>query len=138
MAEDKKGLYVANRNIVVSTEMGHTIRFIKDAETFVPPAVRKQVLSYGILPVGGQEDIPADVTSGDDPGKQGPEVLTGEERDAAIKQAMLQLREANQREKFTGQGVPRTEAVEAIIGFDIHAKERDEIWRQIVAESAAE
>jgi hypothetical protein len=55
-----------------------------------------------------------------------PKAPEGEERVAAIKAAIDGLDKAN-AELFTNAGVPKTDAIAAVTGWPVSAKERDEI-----------
>lgn len=55
-----------------------------------------------------------------------PKAPEGEERVAAIKAAIDGLDKAN-TELFTAGGVPKTEAIAAVTGWPVSAKERDAI-----------
>lgn len=56
-----------------------------------------------------------------------------DERLAAIKEAIGQLDPENP-EHFTKGGDPKVEAIEAILGYNISAGERDEVWESLQGE----
>lgn len=59
----------------------------------------------------------------------GPTKPTGDALDEAIVSAIESLESGN-AEHFTakGSGLPRVEAIEAVLGFDIDAADRDRVW----------
>ena len=67
-----------------------------------------------------------------------------ETRRQAIYDAMLKAWDANESDEetpaefegaFTAAGVPNVRWIEKFVGFDIDAKERDEIWQQVQDEN---
>jgi len=123
MADDQKGMYVANRNVTISTATGHALSFKKDVPQLVPPIMRQELLQHGILPVNG--DLPIEK-------EKDEEALPpiGDERTEAIDGAIRRLVDENDRASFGASGVPHVRAIEDIIGYDINAKERDEAWKR--------
>lgn len=59
------------------------------------------------------------------------------ERKNAIKVAISQLDKADTT-KWTGAGVPRTDALQVVLGWAVSGAERDAAWAEVQAESKAE
>jgi len=108
----------------VATKQGHTIAFEAGKPTHVPKECYKEVQAAGAVP----ED---QVAVQEKPAPKKEEV-EGDERKMSVFSAFEQLVEANRRGDFSAQGVPKTNAVEKITGFDMDAKERDELWRDFM------
>ena len=111
--ESKKNLFTLGRDFVLTSVFGHSIRFVKGEETYVPPIVQPEAMSIGAAPVERVEEeveVP-------------PPVLTPEERAAKIFEAIEATFKANIREEFTAAGVPTVFAVGDRTGFKVAAKE---------------
>ncbi len=112
----------------VATKLGHTIQFKKDVPTHVPKECYRAVQAEGAVP----ED--AIVEQVKESKKDAPEDAT--DRRIAVFKALEQLVEKNKRGDFSANGVPKTNAIEKITGFDIDAKERDALWRDFTQSQA--
>lgn len=118
-----KNLFVLNRNYVLSTELGHSIQFIKDEPVYVPPVVQARAIAIGATPADGSD----------------PEVLGAEsvkhdpqdpqERNPLIMDAILQLVARNERDDFNAAGMPRVDAVSKIVDFKVSAQEIAGQWQ---------
>jgi len=53
----------------------------------------------------------------------------------AILGAMRALKESAVVDDFTTSGKPKVEALEAVLGFDVDAAERDALWKALVADA---
>jgi hypothetical protein len=62
-------------------------------------------------------------------------VLSAEERLAAIRDAITGL-DADVATNWTKGGLPAVPAITAIVGFDVTAAERDQVWAEIQAAKA--
>jgi len=65
-----------------------------------------------------------------------PSVLSAEERLAAIKSAITGL-DADVASNWTKGSLPAVPAITAIVGFDVTAAERDQVWAELEAERLA-
>lgn len=61
-----------------------------------------------------------------------PPVLSAEERLAAIRNAITGL-DADVATNWTKGGMPAVPAITAIVGFDVTAAERDQVWAELEA-----
>ena len=127
MSDKKAGMFVLNRNLTLSSTMGHTVAFVKDEEVYVPPALRGEAQTIGALPVEGPEEIVE--------GDEIPDPM-GLERDQVLQAAITTLREKNARGDFTASGAPTVAAMSAAVGFQVVAAEI-QIQVQKLAEQAA-
>lgn len=71
-----------------------------------------------------------------DPASAAPAKPEGDELQAAIRGAIGKLDPADKSKRTKG-GAPKTEALEAVLDFDISAAERDEAWAAVEAERKA-
>ena len=117
-------MYVANRDVPVTSTSGHTIRFIKDDPKEVPMDMRRLCMERGVLPVGGVAPVVEDDTP--KPKKVAPTQL--EEREELIRVAMQEMIDAKRRTDFTAAGLPRADQLAKITGFEVSPAERDRIW----------
>jgi hypothetical protein len=113
--------FVLNRNYVLASLFGHSIRFAKGEPTHVPPECYKEAVSIGAIPeseVEMEESKPA--------GK--PEPTDPVARQAALFAAFETIALRGAREDFTAGGTPRDKALEAELGWKVSSKERDAAW----------
>ncbi len=116
-------------NKTVATRSGHTIAFIAGEPTHVPKECWREVQAAGAVPEDAdavQAKQSAAVVVVDDP----------VERRERFFAAFTQMVEGNKRGDFAASGVPSQKVVEKILGFDIDAKERDELWVEFTQLSA--
>ncbi len=121
--------FILNRNKTVVGKGGHSIEFVKDQPTHVPPEMHSEVMAVGALPV---DDLPAEDV---DP-KQAP--TDALERQALIIDAMKKLVARNQRGDFLASGVPDAKALKEVLGFNVDSKERNDVWAVYQAEQRGE
>lgn len=103
---------------------GHVIPFNKGDTKFVPPALRAQAVEQGLEPV--------------EAGAVDTGVPTADEaeaaRIAAIKAAMVKIKERNDSKEFDAGGVPTKKAIAAATPGSEQVKDNDErleIWGQV-------
>lgn len=119
--------FVLNRDYRYISPLGHTVQFAKDEPVYVPPELHRLVQTFGALPtedgvesVLGEEKAPA------------PEI-TPEQRREQIIAAFRVLEDRNEREDFTGQGIPSVAAMRELIpAFKVEKKEVEGVWREYV------
>lgn len=113
---------VLNRNMTLSTTMGHVIRFVKDKPINVPSICRAAAAEIGAVPTDGkpvgEEDAP----------KKLP-VIDHAERREKILEAIELLVERNERGDFTAAGVPSVSPVNSLLDFRADAKEIALAWQ---------
>ncbi|MDR3159760.1 MAG: hypothetical protein LBU11_12335 [Zoogloeaceae bacterium] len=98
--------FILQRDFVLRSRHGLSIRFTKGLPTHVPERLAEEAVGIGAVPV----HPPAPV---DD-----------------LLEAIRLLAEEADAEKFTVKGAPRTEAVEAIVGRDLKAAEVAQAWAE--------
>ena len=120
-------MYVANRDVTVTSTTGHTIRFTKDVPQAVPFDIRRACLEHGVLPVDGTPPV---IEDGAPPPPPKTPMSLGE-RDELILEAVKDMMEAKKRSDFTAAGLPRVDQISKILGFEINPAERDRVWMEI-------
>ena len=115
--------FTMNRDRVVETTKGHVIGFKKGVPTYVPYACYDEVQAAGAVP---EEEIP------EDPAKVVADPQ-GAERDGLIAMAIEEVVLKNNSKDFTAAGVPHVKVLEAKIGFQIDAAERDAAWTKFTS-----
>ena len=113
--------FVMNRNHVVASTLGYSIKFEKDVPQYVPTAMHKEVIAAGGVATDGDE-VEFEDKKTDIP------VPEGEERVELIKMALLDIQKIADRESFASTGVPKVKAVAAITGFPVTSAEISEAW----------
>lgn len=114
--------FVFPRDRTIASVFGHTIHFIKDEPTHVPPEMYKEVLAAGGMPEKGVDLEPPKPTT------QKFEPADPVEREKAIFEAFTKLVERGQREDFTAGGQPHGKALQTALGWSLNNKERDILW----------
>lgn len=122
--------FTLHRNYVLRTTKGHAISFKKGTPTYVPPICVEDAVAIGARPVAEEIDILPD----DSPDV----VLTAQERMDKIAEAIQTMVARNERNDFTGSGLPDIRRMNAIVGFDVTKPERDAAWQRYREEVAEE
>lgn len=130
MSTLKKVPYISLRDIVVPTLDGYTVRFVKNVTTHVPNTrnVIKAVQAAGCVPVEDDAEAPKLKTIED---LNDDEV---EKRKLALFAALDVIVERNEPTDFTNAGVPQTNSLETISGFQVSVTERNKVWKEFKAE----
>ena len=125
--------FTLNRDWVLSG-FGHVINFYKGEETWVPPLLASSAVAIGAQAVDGVNPDPLP------PESPAEELVSLDERDtlifAAFEQILARADQEAYREDFNAQGQPNVKVIEKIVGFDITAKERNELWLKFQAKQA--
>lgn len=123
---------VLGRTYMLATTKGHMIKFTKDEPTHVPDVCIPDAVAIGAMPVDGSA---VDVIGDEKRKVEGPSDPVEREKDllAAVELIVGQ----NSRKDFTGAGVPSTDAMTRVLGYDIGAAERNAIW-QVYCNNKAE
>jgi hypothetical protein len=127
----------------VSSTSGHSVGFKAGVPTFVPPVLRPEMKSYGIVAEADMSD--AVKTALLNVSEVEPEPEFGFEteptdpavRKAAFFSAFRKLQERGQRENFLSNGVPHNRPLLALMKFRVTALERDRMWEEFQAEQTA-
>jgi hypothetical protein len=111
-----------HRNFVLRTTKGHSVRFVKGEPVLVPPICVEDAVAIGAIPVKeGEGDVI--------PEEPVVPVLTQAERTAKINEALETMVKRQERNDFTGNGLPSTKKLEQLVGFEVHSRERDSAWK---------
>ena len=125
--------FVLHRDYTHRSKFGHIITFKRDAETYVPPECRREVMQIGAIPADSESSI--DLL---DPEKVEAIPVSGEDRREQLLAAFSLLEERNHRRDFTGQGLPSIAALSTIVDFEVGKKEVEDLWRTYREEQGAE
>jgi len=120
-----------NRDLTHVSLIGRSVAFKAGVPTHVPPKMVKEVLQIGGVIADEDE---AEVT-------RTMAQINKDEADAAsrapaIKAAVKQLVERNQRGDFTAGGRPNLNVLAKLTGFTVAAQEMEPLWNEVVAEMA--
>lgn len=117
---------VMNRNITISNTSGHCIAFKKGEPTHVPDGLVESAMARGAVPVEG-ETLP----SVEEP-KVAPTPI-GLQRKELIISAFETMIAKNERDAFSGAGLPKVAALNAELDFKVDVKEMRDLWRDYKA-----
>lgn len=127
----KNSMFVSNRDITVSSTLGHTLEFKKGVATHVPPIMRKVCIEKGILPVEGVEEAVEMLEAAE----AGPKLHLAPEdvddRKEAIEKACRAIAKSNNARDFTSGGTPNATAVTAVLGWKVDQIEIREVWKEL-------
>lgn len=113
--------FTLHRNFILRTTKGHTISFVKDEPTWVPPACVPDAVAIGAV-----SDTQVDVLGDEDK----PVVtLTPDQRQDKLFKAFETLLERSERGDFTGSGLPHPRKLSELCGFEVSNRERDAAWQ---------
>jgi hypothetical protein len=99
--------------------VGHTLHFIADKPTHVPPeAVRECVEAGAVI----SASMDAHAATGDSAQLDLP-LMDEVERADKIMDAVAVIQTRNDPKQFTGSGFPKVAAVSAQVGFQVHQSE---------------
>jgi hypothetical protein len=121
----KQPKLVLNRNHILTTRYGHSIRFIKDKPIHVPRLAYNEAIGIGAVPEDGADPNVLD----DDNKKTAP--VDPIERGELINVAILELMDTNDREDFTASGSPKVDSVSKKVDFKVDQREIQEQFKAI-------
>jgi hypothetical protein len=124
--------FVLNRNYTLRSLTGHTITFVKGAETLVPPAVVAEAVGIGAERIDAKQDALV-AEEKDLP----PPMQDGEKEDKVMEAIKLMV-ERNVRGDFTGNGIPNVRSLERLVGFEVPNRLRDIVWDKWVESQRVE
>lgn len=119
-----------DRDFTIRSTVGHTLGFKAGKEMAVPPVLVNECLKYGAVYCEG-EKAPKQCKSK----KSSPD---GDDRVAAVANAMESIFVRNDREDFTGSGSPDLKALSLEAGFKVDVKERDKAWEEFTKDKNVE
>ena len=113
--DDTKNMFVLNRNHVLSTLKGHSIKFEKGVPVRVPDAVIAEAVAIGATRVDGEQ---VDLSE-----PEGAKPVDPDKREPMIREAIAKIKARNERDEFTGTGAPKAKAVSDEVGFKVQQNE---------------
>lgn len=114
--------FVLNRNYVLTTTAGRSIRFEKGKPTMVPSTMVRDAVAIGATPADGSDVDVLDPERVDNT----PKDFT--ERQDAIYEAVRKLVASNSRKDFTSAGSPHLKAVTRVLGWEPDPREIAQAW----------
>ena len=123
--------FTLHRNYVLRTTKGHTLNFVKDEPTHVPPICVNDAVAIGAVAVDGDVDVLGEEETVEIP-------LTIAERKEKVFAAFRTMAGRAIREDFTASGVPNAKRLPVMTGFEVTSKERDAYWLEFRAAEQAD
>ena len=117
-------LMIMQRDFVIKAH-GHSISFAPGIERWVPPECHSEAMKFGAVAVDQKEDLKLEKAP------ERPKVITGQDREEALQEAMVYLHATNNTDDFGANGLPKVGAVKSIVGFDVSGAERDGAWTKM-------
>lgn len=117
-------LFTLHRNFILNTTKGHSIRFVKDQPTNVPPRCIEDAVAIGAQPVDPKD---GDVLGEEE---QVQPSLSPAEREAKVFEAFGIMKTRNERGDFTASGLPNNKRLPSLLGFELTNRERDSYWQK--------
>jgi hypothetical protein len=115
--------FVLNRDYVLRTLSGLSVRFVKGEPVFVPPTIQADAVAIGAVCVDGEVDVLPKEEDEEAP-------LTPDELKILMFAAFDQLVKRDGRGDFTGNGLPSMKAVEQIVGRNLDRADVTDAWRE--------
>lgn len=133
MANPAKGvtIMVLNRNYVHASVYGHSVRFAKGEPTPVPNIIVRECVALGAERYDGKPAIEEDSAKEAAP-------LHAEDRMEAVLAAIERVIERNERDDFTGTGLPKVAALSDEAGFKVDKTELNRVWQERADRKALE
>lgn len=113
-------LFISNRDITISSTTGHSIEFKKGEPTNAPAIMYAELLTQGIVPTEPVEEAPVEEGT---VAPQDPAQLK-----AAVFAAFEKIALKNDRNDFTAAGAPHLSTMSKVLGWNVNAKERDNLF----------
>lgn len=115
--------FTLHRDYVLRSTKGHSMRFTKGENTWVPPECVPEAVAIGAVPIDGPVDV-----IGEEAAPQ--TYMTPQEREAKIFAAFDTMVARDERGDFTASNVPHCKRLISMVGFDVSNTERDEAWQK--------
>lgn len=112
--------YRLNRNLVLRSKYGRSVKFEKGVETYIPDFMVAEAVALGAE--NCDKDAPA-VT----PKKE--QTFTFEQRRDAVYEVFKQLVEKNDAKDFTASGQPNLKSMNKHLDFALERAELDDFWK---------
>jgi hypothetical protein len=114
-------MMILNRNFTHTSLYGHSIRFEKDVPVAVPNAIVREVVAIGALRDDGEDAITASKVDAE----HVPQTI--EERTDLILDVIEDMTERNDRDEFTGTGLPKLLVLSSKAGFKVDKTELNRV-----------
>lgn len=112
------------RKFRLATTKGHSVLFEPDTPVFVPNSIVPEAVAVGAELA---EEGELDVTPKEPPAPNtGPADASSREGD--ILKALNALVARNDRDDFTGGGLPKIYAVSGLVGYKVEKRELEAVW----------
>jgi hypothetical protein len=122
MPDVKLPEFKLNRNFTLFSKLGFVVHFEKGVPRHVPQQMMHEVIAIGAERVDGSQD------DGFEEDKAVVMEPSGQEREDLILAAIEDLVERNSQKDFTAGGVPKSQAIKAIVGFEPESAEVKKAW----------
>ena len=126
-------LMTLNRDYVLTTMFGHSIRFNKGEPVDVPKMAIKSAVAIGA--VEAETNSPPNVI--EEPRYDGAPADPFE-REAQIFEAIKKVVEVNDPDDFTAGNSPRAQALSRVLGYPVDRREINPLWQRYHDEKAGE
>jgi hypothetical protein len=113
-----------NRNHRLISVKGHSVQFLKGEDTYVPAQLVQEAIAVGGELVDGESPFKEEVAL--------PPIPEGVEREEKIIATMIEMQKRNDRNDFTGSGLPNAKVIEGVLGFAVYAEERNRLWEALL------
>lgn len=131
MAQPQPRQMVLNRNLVLDSTLGHSIRFEKDKPIIVPRVMYGLALGVGATFLDGAPAI--------EPKTAGPvEITDPYDRAEALLKIVTDIFDRNAGSEFTAGGKPKATVVSEKFGFEVSVAEVNKIVQAYYDAQAAE
>jgi hypothetical protein len=124
-------LMTLHRDFVLSTLMGHSVRFEKGVPVDVPEVIIREAVAIGA--VDAETAAPPNVIQDKTPDNAPADPL---EREAQIYKAIKALVEKNDTDDFTAANAPKAAALSRDLGYTVERKEIGPLWQRYHDEKA--
>jgi hypothetical protein len=115
--------FVLNRDRVLASTKGHSIRFVKGELTHVPPECYSEAIAIGAVPESELEEPTKDVNARpEDPAKA----------ELAVFKVFEEMKLRNASGEWTAGNMPHVKYIEKYLGWRIEAHERDVLWNKFL------
>lgn len=119
---------VIDRDLVLRSRSGYTVRMSKNKPKFVPPKLVSAALMYGAKPVDGEkDDISKDVEKGESP-PVAKVTLGGSDKLNRMVEIIEEAVVKKTDGAFTAIGKPNAKYLEKEMGAIVTTGERDQAW----------
>ncbi len=134
MANPAKGvtMMTLNRNYTHASVYGHAVRFKKNVPTVVPNVIVRECVALGAERSDGKDAIVEARPAAD----KAPQNV--DDRMDAVLDAIESMLERNDREDFTGTGLPKVVSLTSEAGFKVDKTELNKAWQERANRAALE